>query len=77
MLMKRHKFKGRELVECLKRFTVKTVDAGDIIVQEGDEAKGFYIVVNGQLSKHFTFESKLGQVLKQKVNKVTAAEMVI
>lgn len=55
MLMKRHKFKGRELVECLKRFTVKTVDAGDIIVQEGDEAKGFYIVVNGQLSKHFTF----------------------
>lgn len=77
MLMKRHKFKGRELVECLKRFTVKTVDAGDIIVQEGDEAKGFYIVVNGQLSKHFTFKSKLGQVLKQKVNKVTAAEMVI
>lgn len=61
MLMKRHKFKGRELIECLKRFTVKTVDAGDILVRDEEQTKGFYIVVNGQLSKHFSLSCKAGE----------------
>ena len=45
--MKKHKFKGKELVDILKRFTVKTVSAGDVIVKDGDNLEGFFIVLNG------------------------------
>ena len=75
--MKKHKFKGRELVECLKRLTLLTVNAGDILVREGEPSQGFYIIVNGQLSKHFTLKGKVGQAMKDRVRRVSAVDLVM
>ena len=35
LIMKVQKFKGRELLECLKRITLKTAFAGDLLQHDG------------------------------------------
>lgn len=47
MLFKKHKFKGRELLECLKRLKLKTASAGEQLTKDGEELKGFYIILQG------------------------------
>ena len=64
--MKIHKFKGRELLECLKRITLKTAHAGDLLTNDGEEMQGFYIILSGQCSRHLSYRSALGKALRKK-----------
>ena len=55
--MRKHKFKGRELLECLKRIQLKTAVAGDLLTQEGQKLEGFQIIVDGQCSRHMSMSA--------------------
>ena len=57
LIMKVQKFKGRELLECLKRITLKTAFAGDLLQHDGQDMQGFYIILSGQCSKHLSVKS--------------------
>ena len=52
-LQKKYKFEGREFIECLKRLQLKQVKVGDIIQEEGKEANGFFIIIQGSCSQHW------------------------
>ena len=64
MLMKKFKFKGRELVECLKRMTLKTVKAGDILMNDSQVMEGFFIIINGRCSRHHSIMSAMHKAFK-------------
>ena len=66
MIYKKHKFKGRELLECLKRIKLKTVDAGDIIQKDGEVTDSFTIVIDGQCSRHLSMMSRVGKAMQEK-----------
>ena len=67
MLNRRHKFKPRELLECLKRITLKKVQVGEILTNHGEQLDGFSIIVAGQCSRHLTEEGKEAKELKLKM----------
>lgn len=56
---------------------LKTVNAGDILMEENDSARGFHVVINGQLSKHFTLKGRIGHGLKQKVKRTSTLTMIM
>ena len=64
--MRKHKFKGREILECLKRIQLKTAIAGDLLTQEGQKLEGFQIIVDGQCSRHMSMSAQIGKAIKQK-----------
>ena len=55
MLMRKHKFKGRELLEAVKRLQLRTWPAGKLVTEDGKPHKGFHIIIDGQCSKHNSF----------------------
>ena len=61
MLMRKHKFKGRELLECLKRLQLKSYTAGKHIVSDSKELEGFHIIIDGQCSKHLGTAGRVGK----------------
>ena len=67
MLMRKHKFKGRELLECLKRIQLRTFTAGELIVRDSKELEGFHIILDGQCSKHVGLAGRLGKAIKEKI----------
>lgn len=74
--MKKHKFKGRELLECLKRMQLKTVHAGDLLAKDGQELEGFSIIVDGQCSRHLSLISTLGKAFRAKILKSTTSKVL-
>jgi len=65
--MRKHKFKGRELLEILKRMQIKTATAGEKLVFDGENLEGFYIIIDGQCSRHMSLASQVGKCVKQKI----------
>ena len=64
--MKKHKFKGKELLEVVKRLQLRTMPAGSLIIEEGKPAEGFSIIVEGQCSKHVGAKSRQQTGIKDK-----------
>lgn len=65
--MRKHKFKGRELLECLKRIQLKSYTAGTHIVTDCNELEGFHILIDGQCSKHVGVAGRVGKVIKDRI----------
>ena len=74
--MKKHKFKGRELLECLKRMSLKTVHAGELLTEDGKDLDDFSIIIDGQCSRHMSMLSSLGKAFRAKILKSTTRKVL-
>lgn len=76
--MRKHKFKGRELTECLKRIGLKKVSVGEKLAEDGQDLEGFYIILAGKCSRHFTEDEMIAKrVEKQRLIKRSSTNKML
>lgn len=71
MLMKKHKLKGKELLEVVKRLQLQTKPAGALLMEEGKPPEGFSIIVEGTCSKHVGLKGRFGKAIREKIFRST------